>query len=101
LGKRMLDEALAAAGAPPAPWTLHDIRRSVATGLGEHLAIPPHVIESVLNHSGHKQGIVGVYNRATYEQEKRAALVAWADHVMAATQDRVATIVNLVASMRA
>jgi integrase len=99
LGKRMLDEALAAAGVPPAPWTLHDIRRSVATGLGEHLGIPPHVVEAVLNHSGHKQGIVGVYNRATYEQEKRAALIAWADHVMAATQDRAATLVTLAASM--
>jgi hypothetical protein len=97
----MLDKALAAAGAPPAPWTIHDLRRSVATGLGDHLAIPPHVVEAVLNHSGHKQGIVGVYNRATYEPEKRAALIAWADHMMAAIQDRAATVVSLAASMRA
>jgi integrase len=101
LGKRMLDKALIAAGIKLEPWVLHDVRRSVATGLGEHLAIPPHVVEAVLNHSGHKQGIVGVYNRATYEQEKRAALIAWADHMMAAVEDRAATVVTLAASMRA
>jgi hypothetical protein len=28
----------------------------VATGLGKNLAIPPHVVEAVLNHSGHRQG---------------------------------------------
>jgi hypothetical protein len=37
-----------------------------------------------LNHvSGHKAGVAGVYNRGTYEPEKRAALDLWADHVMA------------------
>jgi integrase len=95
LGKRMLDAALAAAGEDIESWTLHDIRRSVATGLGEHLAIAPHVVEAVLNHSGHKQGIVGVYNRATYEKEKRAALVLWADHMMAAAEGRSAVVIPM------
>src|SRR5262249_38618647 len=31
------------------PWTLHDIRRTVRTGLGQ-LGIAPHVAEAVLNH---------------------------------------------------
>jgi integrase len=101
LGKRMLDAALAKAGIEVEPWVVHDFRRSVATGLGEHLAIPPHVVEAVLNHRGHKQGIAGIYNRAAYEQEKRAALIAWADHVTAAVEDRAATVVPLAASMRA
>ena len=30
-------------------WTIHDIRRSAATGMGE-LDIPPHHIEGVLHH---------------------------------------------------
>jgi hypothetical protein len=43
----------------------------------------PHVVEAVLNHlSGHKAGVAGIYNRATCWQEKRDALVRWADHVL-------------------
>jgi integrase len=48
------------------PFRIHDIRRSVATGLAE-LGVLPHVIEAVLNHvSGHRAGVAGIYNRATY-----------------------------------
>jgi integrase len=62
-------------------WRVHDIRRSVATGMAE-LGVLPHVIEACLNHlSGHKKGIAGVYNRATYSAEKRAALDVWAQHI--------------------
>ena len=36
----------------------------------------------MVNHvSGHKGGVAGVYNRASYAAEKRAALQRWADHV--------------------
>jgi integrase len=65
------------------PWRLHDIRRTAATGMAE-LGIAPHVIEAVLNHiSGHKAGVAGIYNRASYAAEKRAALSLWAEHVKA------------------
>jgi integrase len=64
-------------------WRLHDIRRSVATGMAD-LGVQPHVIEAVLNHiSGHKAGVAGVYNRANYAAEKRAALDLWAGHIQA------------------
>jgi integrase len=64
-----------------APWRLHDIRRTVATGMAE-LGVLPHVIETVLNHvSGHKGSIAGVYNRAKYEAPVREALDRWADHI--------------------
>ncbi len=44
----------------------------------------PHVVEAVLNHvSGHKAGVAGVYNRATYAKEKREALDLWAAHIEA------------------
>jgi hypothetical protein len=67
-----------------APWVLHDLRRSLATGLGERLGVAPYVVEAILNHiDGHKRGVAGVYNRAVYEKEKRAALSAWANHVLA------------------
>ncbi len=61
-----------------APWRLRDLRRSVVTHMAE-IGIQPHVIEAVVNHiSGHKGGVAGVYNRATYAAEKRAALDRWA-----------------------
>ena len=63
------------------PWRLHDCRRTAATMMAE-LGILPHIIEQVLNHiSGHKSGVAGIYNRARYEGEMRAALQTWANHV--------------------
>lgn len=70
-------------GKTPPEWRLHDLRRTAATGMA-NLGVQPHVIEAILNHvSGHKAGVAGVYNRSTYEPEKRAALDLWANHVMA------------------
>jgi integrase len=64
-----------------APWRLHDLRRSVATGMAD-LGVLPHVIEAVLNHvSGHKAGVAGIYNRSSYEGEVRAALAVWGGHI--------------------
>jgi integrase len=64
------------------PWTVHDIRRSVVTHLHERGIAPPHVVEAIVNHvSGHQAGVAGVYNRAQYLDERRAALDAWGKHV--------------------
>ena len=69
------------ANGAPKPWRLHDIRRTVATRMAD-LGVQPHVIEAVLNHvSGHKAGVAGVYNRASYTAEKRYALDIWSAHV--------------------
>jgi integrase len=66
------------------PWRLHDIRRTLATRLNDLGIAPPHIVEAILNHtSGHKAGVAGVYNRASYSKEKRAALALWAEHVKA------------------
>jgi hypothetical protein len=62
-------------------WVIHDIRRTVATGMAD-IGIPPHIIEAVLNHvSGHKGGVAGIYNRSSYAAEKAAALARWDEHV--------------------
>jgi integrase len=64
-------------------WTLHDLRRTMATGMGE-LGVQPHIIEAAINHrSGHKAGVAGTYNRANYHAERRAALDKWAAHIAA------------------
>lgn len=67
---------------PVAHWTLHDLRRTLATGL-QRLGVRLEVTEAVLNHvSGSRAGIVGVYQRHDYFTEKRAALDGWAKEVV-------------------
>ncbi|MFW6028484.1 MAG: hypothetical protein ACOC9Q_03060 [bacterium] len=62
-----------------APWTMHDLRRSLATGMNDRGLAQPHVIEAIVNHiSRHRGGIAGIYNRAVYMDERRQALEAWA-----------------------
>lgn len=62
-------------------WTFHDLRRTAATGMAR-LGVPVRVTEAVLNHvSGTAGGIVSVYQRHDYADEKRLALEAWAQSV--------------------
>ena len=62
-------------------WVLHDLRRTVASGMAR-LGISLAVIEKVLNHvSGSSAEIVGVYQRHKFAGEKRQALEKWADYV--------------------
>ncbi len=68
-------------GEPIPPWRVHDLRRTAATGMAG-LGHAPHVIEAVLNHiSGTRSGLVGVYQHYKYREERKAALLAWADCV--------------------
>jgi integrase len=59
-------------------WVVHDLRRTVRTGI-DKLGILPHICEAVLNHLPPK--LVRTYNQNTYENEKRKALDAWAHHL--------------------
>ena len=80
------EQAALRARAEVSDWSLHDLRRSVATKMAD-LGVQPHIIEQVLNHvSGHKAGVAGIYNRSSYEREVRAALALWADHVRVLTE---------------
>jgi integrase len=73
---------------PLIPWNVHDLRRTVATGL-QRLSVRLEVTEAVLNHiSGSRGGIAGVYQRHDWASEKRAALDAWAAHVLEAVERR-------------
>lgn len=112
--KERLDERINEAneGKPIPHWTLHDLRRTFATyvggGLPAHmleklpkrekemargLGVLPHVVEAILNHvSGHKAGVAQIYNRSTYESEKRAALDLWANHLMTIAEGRPSNV---------
>jgi integrase len=69
------------AGQRVSAWRLHDLRRTMATGL-QKLGVRMEVTEAVLNHiSGSKAGIVGIYQRHDWAAEKREALGMWARHV--------------------
>jgi len=78
-------------------WRLHDLRRTLATGL-QRLGVRLEVTEAVLNHiSGSRAGIVGVYQRHDWQSEKRAALEAWSAHILELGDGRrqAGNVVNL------
>jgi integrase len=80
--KEAIDRAIAEArGADDeaiARWTLHDLRRTAASGMAG-IGIPPHVVEAALGHRrGTIKGVAAVYNRYSYATEQRQALDAWA-----------------------
>lgn len=61
---------------------IHDLRRTAASGMAE-LGFQPHIVERVLNHiSGAQGGLVGVYQRFEYAEERRKAMEAWGSHVV-------------------
>src|SRR5262249_29553041 len=70
-------------------WWLHDLRRTLATGL-QRLGVRLEVTEAVLNHlSGSRAGVVGIYQRHDWAEEKRAAVDAWSAHLLAAAEGRL------------
>lgn len=81
--KRKLDATLAQSGVHMPPWGLHDLRRTFSTKLHD-AGVEPHVIEALLAHK--QQGVAAVYNRASFRDAKRSALIRW--------HDIVQTIVN-------
>jgi integrase len=77
--KKQLDASMCreAAHRELSPWRMHDLRRTLATGL-QRLGVRFEVIEAILNHvSGSKSGIAGVYQRHEWASEKREALERW------------------------
>ena len=62
-------------------YTLHDLRRTFSSGLAR-LSVPIHVTEKLLNHvSGTHSGVQAIYNRYSYLDEMRDALLRWDEHL--------------------
>jgi integrase len=66
------------------PWKVHDLRRSVASGLAR-LKVQPHIISELLNHvsGGHRAKVTGqIYiDPDAYVEEVKAALLRWSNHI--------------------
>jgi integrase len=90
--KHALDERL---GGKVQSWTVHDLRRTVATRLGD-IGIEPHIIEEILHHyDGHRAGTAGIYNRSAYLTAVKTALTRWSDYVAALAEGRKSNILPL------
>jgi integrase len=77
--KRRLDARSGVAG-----WTVHDIRRTVATEL-QRLGVRLEVAERILAHAataGSRAGVTGIYQRHSFDNEARDALHRWADRLL-------------------
>jgi integrase len=63
-------------------WTLHDLRRTVVSGMAQ-LGVAPHVADKILNHqSGTISGVAAVYQRHEFLKERKQALELWGDHIL-------------------
>jgi integrase len=86
-----LNERIAAAnGQPLRRWTLHDLRRSMRSGLGQ-IGIRPDVAELCIGHT--RTGVLATYDRYSYGPEIKTALARWADHVAAIVGNRETNVV--------
>lgn len=101
--KKCLDAEIARLNAGEAldRWTLHDLRRTLATGM-QRLGVRFEVTEAILNHvSGSRSGVAGIYQRHDWGPEKARALQSWSDHIEALLKDLDKTNVVRLAEARA
>src|SRR3546814_4183157 len=76
-GKLKLDRLIGEDGDPLAPWRLHDLRRTMATGM-QRLGVRFAVTEALLTHvSGSRAGVAGIYKRHDWTPDTAAAQNAW------------------------
>jgi integrase len=61
------------------PFTPHDLRRTAASYMTS-LGIPRLVVSKILNHA--EYGVTAVYDRHSYDEDKRAALATWGQHLV-------------------
>jgi integrase len=81
-------------------FTLHDLRRTLATGMAD-LGIAEHVLDRVLNHTGRKvSGTARIYNRHEYLRERQEALQAWGRHIESLVRPTPSNVVKLATAHR-
>ena len=73
-------------------WTAHDLRRTFSTR-NHSMGVAPYVVEKMLNHTF--DGMMSVYNHATYDAERREALEAWSAWLSGMAGAQPADVVNL------
>jgi integrase len=93
ISESTLNAALKGVKGPKDIW-IHDLRRTVRTGLSELGGVPDAVAELCLNHR--PTGIRGVYDRSERLQERARALQRWANHVDSVCSDR--NVVSMVSA---
>ena len=60
-------------------FTVHDLRRTAATGMAS-MGIDRVTVSRILNHK--EGGITALYDRHSYDQQKRNALDSWAGRLL-------------------
>jgi integrase len=92
--KSRLDQLMTgyAAGTTIYEWVLHDLRRTMTSGVAR-LGVAPHIIDKILNHTaGTIRGVAAVYNRFEYAEERKAALTLWGDHIARFVKPELVTL---------
>ena len=75
-----------------ADWRLHDLRRSMRTGLSA-LGVQDRIAEMTI---GHKvQGLHKVYDQHSFLEERRVALTRWERHLLGIVEERPANLIRL------
>lgn len=76
-------------------WTVHDLRRTVGTGLAK-LGCPRVIQDRVLNHVDNT--VSAIYDRYGYDSEARSWLQKWADYLDALTVSKVVPLSTVKAA---
>jgi integrase len=80
--KRVLESIRTVSGVKE--WRGHDLRRTAASNMTA-MGIPRFIVGRVLNHA--ESGVTAVYDRHSYDAEKKDALDKWAAKLMRIVSD--------------
>ena len=91
-GRKLAKQNMKAPLADMPRFSVHDLRRSFATGLLKHFGTAPHVVEQMLNHAPADR-LIETYQRHDYAKEQRLAWQAWGRLVLGnVTENNVLTL---------
>lgn len=95
-GRKLAKQNMKAPLADMPRFSVHDLRRSMATGLLEHCGTAPHVVEQMLNHKPTDR-LIETYQRHDYAKEQRIAWQSWGQLI---TNAEIAEQTNVVPMRR-